>query len=221
MSKREREEGEEGGWIMGIDPAPYNHGWAVMDPATGEVVSLGREDFFPNTDVRADQAFTRVNKWLDEIEDITNKVDMVYIEKQPMNPRNIVVSHTLAIIQAVIQTRFRHRHKVVPPSDVKHKFGTSRGKHGRNKEAAIEEVKQRANLCSALERDYKGKTGKEDDVCDALLLCEYGRCTKCTLEQFERENKKAKPYPVCSTHTQTGGRLRPRQGDQCWLSVPS
>ena len=78
----------------------------------------------------------------------------------------------MRIIEAVLQTLFYDKCMVVPPMNVKRLFGTWRGTHWRNKQAAVE-------WCAAFlannpsVADASRFVGKRDDMADSLLLVLY------------------------------------------------
>ena len=95
-----------------------------------------------------------------------DRADVVAIEKQFVDSK-LRLSCCLNTVQVVLQCRAYGHHMLVHAGTIKRIFGTNRGNHRENKQAA---VKKAIEINPTV---FSNQSGKLDDMCDAFLIAQY------------------------------------------------
>ena len=156
--------------IGSLDIGIRNIGFCVYDTETDSVKHVEIIDllYMPNTKKRlpfGDQSVVfLVRRAIEKRQALFDQCDVVGIEKQ--------MTRRMVLIQLAFECLLDHQCIVlqISPRSVKTMFGTSRGVHKKNKEAAI------LQLYAILDDTGKEKISqyrKKDDIADAILQAMY------------------------------------------------
>jgi hypothetical protein len=94
----------------------------------------------------------------------------VVVERQFCDNK-VTLSACLIVIQTVVQCYARGKTLVVHAMTIKRAFNTITGAHKTNKLASVEKVR---TLYPSISEAVRRKEDKLDDMCDAVLMCQWG-----------------------------------------------
>ena len=150
--------------ILAIDPGLQNLAWCYSE--NGVVVDMNRADIFHGNPINICDTFTQITAWCDKHQEMIDRADVVAIEKQFVDSK-LRLSCCLNTVQVVLQCRAYRHHMLVHAGTIKRIFGTNRGNHRENKQAAI---KKATEINPTM---FANQSGKLDDMCDAFLIAQY------------------------------------------------
>lgn len=159
--------------VLAVDVGIKNLAVCAIDTADGIVhwanEALSASAYQPQHNVQYVHEFIARNAAL------FDRADAIVVEKQ--------MRVNMRIIEAVIQSRFFDKCKIVHPRTIKVAFGLGRGNYALNKKASVEFVQARLNLQEQPHwRQMFDKARKRDDLADAYIMALFfsggGRLSK-------------------------------------------
>ena len=113
--------------------------------------------------------FKAASDWCEAHRDMFEEADLVVVERQFCDSK-VTLSACLIVIQTVVQCYARGKSLVVHAMTIKRAFNTITGAHKTNKQASVEKVR---TLYPSISEAVRRKEDKLDDMCDAVLMCQW------------------------------------------------
>ena len=153
--------------ILAIDPGMRNMAHCFM--VDGALVDVGRADIFKGDKISVCGVFKAAADWCEAHKEMFEAADLVVVERQFCDNK-VTLSACLIVIQTVVQCYARGKALVVHAMTIKRAFNTITGAHKTNKLASVEKVR---TLYPSISEAVRRKEDKLDDMCDAVLMCQW------------------------------------------------
>lgn len=155
-------------YVIAIDVGIKNLGLCVFDMLTAKVIKWDNVSLVPGGRYTPALNVQYVLHFISEHKDVFENASAVIVERQ--------MRCNMRIIEAVFQTLYYDRCKVINPRCVKAHYKISMRNYRANKVAAVEWTKEfvRNNPNAFTNGSLQSfNCRKQDDLADALLLCLY------------------------------------------------
>jgi len=163
--------------VCGFDVGLCNAALCVLDTArsTDSIVYCTRINFLRPKQFAEELRFEferlgfYVRLFLEDHRGILAGVGLFVVERQIGRQTSCIMAALQAGLLELAPTM------VVHPSKIKQEFGIGRGDHAANKEAAVRYVHSHSTADDLQTLQWAAADGKEDDLCDAVLLARYAK----------------------------------------------